>query len=69
MGVDVRKTYKEARNQDVPINVLDISLAQQILGWNPKIDLPTGLVLTYESLCKEASSQSEGVTKLEKRKK
>lgn len=69
LGVDVRKTYKEARNQDVPINVLDISLAQQILGWNPKIDLPTGLVLTYESLCKEASSQSEGVTKLEKRKK
>lgn len=69
LGVDVRKTYKEGRTQDVPINVLDVSLAQKILGWSPKIDLSTGLVLTYDSLCKEISSQDEGVTKLEKRKK
>lgn len=69
LGINVIKTYKDGRNQDVPINVLDISLAEEILNWRPKTDLPTGIALTYESLCRDLSSQDEGVTKLEKRKK
>ncbi len=43
--VEVR--YTPARPEDVPENVLDITRAQQILGWQPKVPLHEGLSRTW----------------------
>jgi len=44
-NLDIR--YTEARRFDVPVNVLDISLAKERLGWTPATDLVSGLSLTW----------------------
>jgi UDP-glucose 4-epimerase len=43
LGKEIEVHYKPGRTFDVPINVLDISLARQALGWNPVISLSEGL--------------------------
>ncbi len=43
VDVDVNVSYIPARSLDVPSNVLDITLAREKLGWNPAVDLATGL--------------------------
>jgi UDP-glucose 4-epimerase len=45
-NLDVR--YTEARRFDVPVNVLDISLAEECLGWAPATDLADGLSRTWK---------------------
>ncbi len=40
--------YKAARPCDSPVNFLDSKLAFEHLGWQPKIDLKTGLKRTWE---------------------
>lgn len=44
---DLDVHYTEARQFDVPINVLDISLAKERLGWAPTTDLADGLSRTW----------------------
>ncbi len=39
--------HREARRVDVPRNVLDVSLAEQALGWKVKIPLEQGLRATW----------------------
>jgi UDP-glucose 4-epimerase len=39
--------YSDPRRYDVPVNVLDISLAQRVLGWRPQFDLRSGLERTW----------------------
>ena len=41
--------FKEGRKQDVPANVLDISLARRELNWRPEIELPQGIRLMFSS--------------------
>ncbi len=42
MGRKLVVNYSASRPFDVPINVLDITLAQQVLGWKPDIGLEEG---------------------------
>jgi UDP-glucose 4-epimerase len=49
-GKTARVQYKAARKFDIPVSILDISLAQSRLGWAPKIDLSEGLRLTLAAL-------------------
>jgi UDP-glucose 4-epimerase len=42
------------RSFDVPINVLDISRAREILGWRPSLSFAEGLALTLQDLADEA---------------
>ena len=44
----VNRTFMEPRSFDVPINVLDIGLAQKVLNWTPKISFQEGLVKTLK---------------------
>ncbi|MBE9513573.1 MAG: epimerase, partial [Chloroflexi bacterium] len=46
-GQDLDVRYTEARQFDVPVNVLDISLAEECLGWSPATDLLGGLSRTW----------------------
>jgi UDP-glucose 4-epimerase len=43
--LDIR--YTEARRFDVPVNVLDITLARELLGWEPATSLAEGLAYTW----------------------
>ena len=42
--------FKPARSFDVPSNVLDITLAREMLQWSPTVDFTTGMNLTLEHL-------------------
>jgi UDP-glucose 4-epimerase len=47
MGIDKpQKIYRQGRSSDVPVNVLDISLARQELGWTPTSEWTTSLQAT-----------------------
>jgi len=45
--------YKEKRNIDVPVNVLDNKLISEKLNWSPDTDIEEGIAKTYEYLKKE----------------
>ena len=38
LGRPVARTYEHGRKFDVPVNVLDISRARELLGWQPSVD-------------------------------
>ena len=40
-SIDVRRNPVQAA--DIPKSVLDVSLAKDILGWSPEINLPNGI--------------------------
>ena len=42
----IKRNYVAARTFDVPVNILDISLAQQHLEWVPNVSLSVGLTRT-----------------------
>ncbi len=44
----IKVVYKEARPCDCPVNFLDCSRAYEHLGWQPQVDLQTGLGRTWE---------------------
>ena len=50
IGEKVPVVYKEARSQDVPVNVLDIKRIKTYFGWEPKVSLSRGIHLTYRDL-------------------
>jgi UDP-glucose 4-epimerase len=45
--------YLEGRGFDVPVNVLDISKAQQQLAWSPKLGLQRGIAATWQWMQEE----------------
>jgi UDP-glucose 4-epimerase len=47
VDTEVKVEYTPARALDVPVNVLDISSAQERLKWRPTVDLKTGLTRTW----------------------
>jgi UDP-glucose 4-epimerase len=47
VDVDVEVRYTPSRPEDVPANVLDISRAKTVLGWQPKVELHDGLSRTW----------------------
>jgi UDP-glucose 4-epimerase len=52
--------YRDPRSVDVPANVLDISLAERVLGWTPEYDLVTGLERTWEWVQQRAGDSLQG---------
>jgi UDP-glucose 4-epimerase len=50
LGVPVSRRYLATRPFDVPINVLDVSLAAEHLGWRPQHSFEYGLSRTLEWL-------------------
>jgi UDP-glucose 4-epimerase len=46
-GKTAQVRYTAGRKFDVPVSVLDISRAQNELGWQPRVHLSEGLRLTY----------------------
>lgn len=52
LGREVVRHYLPGRPFDVPVNVLDNSLARQELGWAPQVTLEEGIVKTAEYMRK-----------------
>ena len=52
LGRKVSRCYLPGRSFDVPVSVLDISLAEAELGWVPRISLQQGLRFTITTLDK-----------------
>lgn len=52
LGRKVSRSYLPGRSFDVPVSVLDISLAEAELGWIPQIPLQDGLRFTITTLDK-----------------
>jgi UDP-glucose 4-epimerase len=48
VGHRVKVEHKAARSLDVPVNILDSSLARRHLGWSASTPLARGLLHTYE---------------------
>lgn len=46
LGAPVRRKYLPGRMFDVPVNVLDISKAVELLGWSPRVPFAEGLSRT-----------------------
>lgn len=46
--VQLHVKYLQGRPFDVPVNVLDISRARSLLGWEPKVRLEDGILHTFE---------------------
>lgn len=47
-GRTIERVYRSARSIDVPINVLDVSRAEALLGWSAHTGLPYALGATFE---------------------
>ena len=60
LGRDVARQYRSARQFDVPVSVLSNLLAQQELGWAPKVTLKNGLERTAEWMVKSIDSGING---------
>jgi len=50
MGCRLNVEYTEARKFDVPVNILSIERAREILGWRPFLDFSDGLALTLDDI-------------------
>ena len=47
LGKSVQRKHLQARPFDVPVNILDISAAQRLLGWRPHTSFQEGLSRTW----------------------
>ncbi|PWH12714.1 MAG: NAD-dependent epimerase [Anaerolineae bacterium] len=54
LGRPVKKEYLPARPFDVPVNILENRLAQEMLGWKPSVGLSEGLLRTMKWLQSQA---------------
>jgi len=57
LGRRVPRRYVEGRPFDVPVNVLDTTLAGRALGWQPSVPFRDGLERTLESLQRARAGQ------------
>ena len=48
LGREVVRNYKPGRAFDVPVSILDNSLARHELGWEPRVSLEDGIVKTVD---------------------
>jgi UDP-glucose 4-epimerase len=46
----VHVNYLEGQPFDVPVNVLDISLAKAVLNWQPRLSLEIGLARMHDDV-------------------
>jgi UDP-glucose 4-epimerase len=59
LNMKVQVRYEAARKFDIPVLHLSSNTAQNLLGWQPKISLETGIATTYQWL-KRQFTQSPG---------
>lgn len=52
---NVEINFQPARRFDIPVNILDITLAKRMLNWSPTISFEEGIRLTLESFSKYVS--------------
>ena len=50
---EIVRLYRPGRRFDVPVGILDKSLAKQELGWVPQIRIEAGIVKTVDWMLKE----------------
>ena len=50
LGKTVGRNYRAKRSFDVPANILDISMAQKKLGWEPQVSFRSALAYTLNSM-------------------
>lgn len=50
MGIQIKRRYMPGRKFDVPVNILDNTLANKHLGWRPEVPFAEGLSRTLEWL-------------------
>ncbi len=60
LGRRVFVCREPGRSFDVPVNVLDVSLARDVLGWIPKLSFSAGLDQTLADLARDANLSSMG---------
>lgn len=60
VGKSINTEFKPSRNQDVPVNVLDINKTKEVLGWEPKVGLSEGITNTYLYQLKKIEDNKEG---------
>ncbi|MBK8552884.1 MAG: NAD-dependent epimerase/dehydratase family protein [Ignavibacteria bacterium] len=51
-GMDLNVIYKEGRNVDVPVSILDNTLVKETFDWNPQTEIESGIKHTYKYLLK-----------------
>lgn len=49
-GREIKVEYKKGRKIDVPVNILDNSLARKTFSWRPETEIKKGIELTYKYL-------------------
>jgi UDP-glucose 4-epimerase len=59
LGRPLERTHLPARPFDVPVNVLDSTLAKELLGWEPRVPLRDGLRRTLDWLKDFASTDGD----------
>lgn len=52
-GKDLNVAYQPGRGFDVPVNVLDVTRAAQLLGWAPQTNLHKGIAQTWQWIQQE----------------
>jgi UDP-glucose 4-epimerase len=50
LGAPVKRSYLPARAFDVPVNILDITMAAEFLEWKPQTSFAAGLSRTIQWL-------------------
>lgn len=60
VGLRIEIEYTPPRSFDAPSTWLDVSLARSALGWRPRIDLATGVGLTWRHLGRHVATHDEG---------
>lgn len=66
VGKKINTDFKPARSQDVPVNVLDINKAKEVLKWEPKVGLQEGITNTYRYQLQKIADNKEGELSEEK---
>ena len=66
VGKKINTDFKPARSQDVPVNVLDINKAKEVLNWEPKVGLQEGITNTYRYQLQKIADNKEGELSEEK---
>jgi UDP-glucose 4-epimerase len=58
LGRRIHVCREPGRSFDIPVNVLDITLAQEVLGWAPRLSFPVGIARTLADLARNADLSS-----------
>ncbi len=58
-GRKLKRRYLPGRSFDVPVNILDISLAREVLQWYPRVSFEEGLKRTWSWVVRQSYSERD----------